>query len=163
MVSSVQEINDLISVKSRDKKDGSILPIGFEERDLFVDRFTAYYRPKVKKPLAKDTKAPAQGTPAKTTTPSTASKSVPATTQKVITTAPADEPEEEEVKVADKNTKSATKDTKVATDPKAKDTKTAAKTTATDPKAKPGAKVAQTPPAKAPAKKKEKEEEKEGF
>ncbi|MCA0232606.1 MAG: hypothetical protein LCH91_19215 [Bacteroidetes bacterium] len=163
MVSSVQEINDLISVKSKDKKDGSILPIGFEERDLFVDRFTAYYRPKVKKPLAKDTKAPAKGAPAKTTAPSTASKSAPAAAQKATTTTPAEEPEEEEVKVADKSTKPAAKDAKTTTDSKAKDTKTAAKTTATDPKAKPGAKVAQTPPAKTPTKKKEKEEEKEGF
>jgi hypothetical protein len=170
MVSSVQEINDFIAVKSKDKKETSMLAIGLEERDLFVDKFNAYYRPRPKKTtLAKDTKAPAKGAPAKTTSPAAGTKTASKTTPAVKEAEPKEEEvvEEEETKVADKTTKTPkdAKDTKVATsakdkEVKDKDGKTAAKTT--DPKAKPGAKVVQAP-AKAPVKKKEKEEEKEGF
>ncbi|WP_162793884.1 hypothetical protein [Runella rosea] len=164
MVSSVQEVNDFITVKSRDKKESTVLPIGLEERDMFVSRFMSMYRPRPKKPtLAKDTKTPAKGTPAKAA-PSGGNKTAavaPAKTKepKVEETEPEEEiAEEADTKVADKATPAkGKKDTKTST---AKDTKTAAKPT--DPKAKPGAKVAQTP-AKVPAKKKEKEEEKEGF
>ncbi|WP_147277182.1 hypothetical protein [Runella aurantiaca] len=164
MVSSVQEVNDFITVKSRDKKESTVLPIGLEERDMFVSRFMSMYRPRPKKPtLAKDTKAPTKGTPTKAA-PSGGTKTAaaaPAKTKepKVEETEAEEEiAEETDTKVADKATPAkGKKDPKTST---AKDTKTAAKPT--DPKAKPGAKVAQTP-AKVPAKKKEKEEEKEGF
>ncbi len=169
MVSSVQEVNDFIAVKSKDKKESSVLAIGLEERDLFVDRFNSFYRPKPKKQtLAKETKTPAKGVPAKgapakTTAPATGNKSATTAAPVVAAKEEAKEEEileEEDTKVADKTTKTAkgTKDTKIATN--AKDTKVAAKDTTS--KAKTGAKVVQTP-AKAPVKKKEKAEEKEGF
>ncbi|MFN8346306.1 MAG: hypothetical protein U0X91_14985 [Spirosomataceae bacterium] len=165
LVSSVQEVNDFIAVKSKDKKESSILAIGMEERDLFVDRFNAMYRPKPKKTtLAKDTKAPAKGAPAKTSTPAAGSKTAPAkapvTTAKEVEEKEEETTEEEDTKVADKATPptKGAKDTKVAAN--AKDPKAAAKDTTS--KAKTGAKVVQTPP-KAPVKKKEKAEEKEGF
>lgn len=161
MVSSVQEINDLIAVKSKDKKETAILSIGFEERDLFMDRFNALYRPRpAKKPtLAKDTKTPAKNTPTKapTTTGKTTTKTTPVVAAKEVEE---EVIEEEDTKVADKAGKNVKptkdKDTKIALKPVGKD----AKTDST--KVKPGAKVAQTPP-KVPVKKKAKEEEKEGF
>ncbi|MFN4147143.1 MAG: hypothetical protein ACK4GN_15055 [Runella sp.] len=167
MVTSIQEINDLIAVKSRDKKSGdnAILAIGYEERDMFVDRFNAVYRPKPKKPtLAKDTKAtPAKAAPGKTSPApaappanKTTASTTPSTKQptKAAVEEPAED-EEEEITTAKAPASKTAKDTK--------NTKTAAKPT--DPKAKTDPKkVAQTPPpAKAPVKKKEKEEEKEGF
>ncbi|WP_037325742.1 hypothetical protein [Runella zeae] len=152
LVSSDQELNDFIMVKSKDKKESTIIPIGYEERDMFVDRFNSLYRPKPKKPVvAKDTKTSPKTAPTKAAPATkTATASTPITKQKESV----EKVEEEEEKVAE------VEKTPAPSTTKAKDTKTAAKST--DPKAKPGAKVAQTPP-KAPAKKKEKEEEKEGF
>jgi hypothetical protein len=162
MVSSTQEINDFIAVKSKDKKETAVLAIGLEERDLFVDRFNSLYRPKPKKTTL--AKAPAKGAPTKTATPAPGSKTA-AKTPAVVATKEPEEKEEEIVeeetpKVADKTSKTekGAKDTKVTAN--SKDSKVAAKDTAS--KAKPGAKVVQTP-AKAPVKKKEKAEEKEGF
>ncbi|MEZ4903278.1 MAG: hypothetical protein R2822_16720 [Spirosomataceae bacterium] len=160
IVSSEQETNDLIAVKSRDKKESAILSIGFEERDLFMDRFNAMYRPKPKKPvLAKDTKAPAKGTPVKT--PAASPSKTTAKTAPVVAAKEVEEEEmteEEDTKAADKTAKNTktTKDTKIAVKTDAKNAKSDTS------KTKPGAKVAQTPP-KAPVKKKAKEEEKEGF
>ncbi|MCU0338847.1 MAG: hypothetical protein MUE30_03110, partial [Spirosomaceae bacterium] len=165
MLTSITEVNDFAQTKSKDKKDKeeSILVLGVEEKDLFVDRFASLYRPKVvKKPVVAKTppaKTPAKGTPAKTTAPATTK---PTTTKPAATEELAEEEEEEEAAptVAKKPT---------AKETTSKTTKEVAKTPATkDPKAvagKPGttpAKVAQTP-TKTPAKKKEKEEEKEGF
>jgi hypothetical protein len=161
MVSSVQEVNDFIAIKSKDKKETAVLAIGLEERDLFVDRFNSLYRPKPKKTTV--AKAPVKGTPTKTGTSAPSSKTA-TKTPAVVTTKEVEEKEEaveeETSKVADKTSKTekGTKDTKVAVN--TKDPKAAVKDTAS--KAKPGAKVVQTP-AKAPVKKKEKAEEKEGF
>ena len=162
MVSSVQEINDFIAIKSKDKKETAVLAIGLEERDLFVDRFNSLYRPKPKKTTL--AKAPAKGAPTKTATPApgskTAAKTPPVVAAKEVEKKEEEVVEEEDTKVADKasKTEKGTKDTKVVAN--TKDPKVAAKDTAS--KAKPGAKVVQTPP-KAPVKKKEKAEEKEGF
>ncbi len=162
LVSSVQEINDFIAIKSKDKKETAVLAIGLEERDLFVDRFNSLYRPKPKKTTL--AKAPAKGAPTKTATPApgskTAAKTPPVVAAKEVEKKEEEVVEEEDAKLADKasKTEKGTKDTKVAAN--AKDPKVAAKDTAS--KAKPGAKVVQTPP-KAPVKKKEKAEEKEGF
>ncbi|MEI7583757.1 MAG: hypothetical protein WCJ44_13840 [Runella sp.] len=161
MVSSTQEINDFIAIKSKDKKETAVLAIGLEERDMFVDRFNSLYRPKPKKTTL--AKAPVKGAPTKTATPAPGSKTA-AKTPPVVATKESEEKEEiveeETPKVADKasKTEKGTKDTKVAAN--SKDPKVAAKDTAS--KAKPGTKVVQTP-AKAPVKKKEKAEEKEGF
>lgn len=161
MVSSVQEVNDFIAIKSKDKKETAVLAIGLEERDLFVDRFNSLYRPKPKKTTV--AKAPAKGTPTKTTTPAASTKN-PTKTPPVVATKEKEAEEEvvedETPKVADKasKTEKGVKDTKVTAN--TKDPKVAGKDTAS--KAKPGAKVVQTP-AKAPVKKKEKAEEKEGF
>jgi len=161
MVSSTQEINDFIAIKSKDKKETAVLAIGLEERDMFIDRFNSLYRPKPKKTTL--AKAPVKGAPTKTATPAPGSKTA-AKTPPVVATKESEEKEEiveeETPKVADKasKTEKGTKDTKVAAN--SKDPKVAAKDTAS--KAKPGTKVVQTP-AKAPVKKKEKAEEKEGF
>lgn len=155
MLTSIIEVNDFAMAKSKDKKDKeeSILVVGAEEKDLFTDRFASLYRPKVvKKPVVAKTPpakaAPAKGTPAKTNPSKTPAK-------EEITE---EEEEEEAPTVAKKPTTKAE-----ATKTPKEGTKTAAK----DPKAttdKANSKVAQTPPpAKAPVKKKVKEEEKEGF
>ena len=147
MVSSVQELNDLLLSKSKgdkkgDRKDAGVIPIGLEERDLFVDRFMTLYRPKPpKKPVV--AKTPAKGAP---------SKNAPAAT-KTASKTPAAKPvaEQEEELIAEEPVKTTAKTAD-------------SKTKATDPKAKTTGKVAQTPPAaKTPAKKPKKEEEKEGF
>ena len=157
----MQEVNDFIAIKSKDKKETAVLAIGLEERDLFVDRFNSLYRPKPKKTTV--AKAPVKGPPTKTATSAPSSKT-PAKTPAVVATKEVEEKEEtveeETPKVAEKTqkTEKGTKDTKVAVN--TKDPKAAVKDTAS--KAKPGAKVVQTP-AKAPVKKKEKAEEKEGF
>ncbi|MDF7818898.1 hypothetical protein P1X15_14880 [Runella sp. MFBS21] len=156
MVSSDQELNDFIMVKSKDKKESTVLPIGYEERDLFVDRFNSLYRPKPKKPVVvKDSKTPTKTTAPKTSpNTKTAATAAPKEKEPVETTPIETKEEAEKVAEVEKTT------LPTAKDKTSKDTKSTAKST--DPKAKPGAKVAQTPP-KAPAKKKEKEEEKEGF
>jgi len=145
MVSSVQEMNDLLTLKSKgDKsKDAAIIPIGFEERDMFVDRFSTLYRPKPPKKAppvvaGKNTKTPAKTGPAPAAIPANKKPAVAAST----------EPEEE-----------AAEDTKTATKPTDK------KPTTTDPKAKTTGKVAQSSTPTKPATKKttKKEEEKEGF
>ncbi len=144
VVVSVQEINDLLMVKSKGEKskESGIIPIGFEERDLFVDRFTTLYRPKPPKKAppvvaGKNAKTPANKNA--TTAPTPAGK------KPAVAAAP--EPEEEAIED--------TKTTAKTTDPKSK---------TTDPKAKTTGKVVQTPAAKPPVKKpSKKEEEKEGF
>ena len=138
MVSSVQEHNDLLTAKGKgEKKEPSIIPIGLEERNLFVDRFASLYRPRPpKKPVV------AKNTPSKTTS---GSKTTPASTTKPSIGG-------ESTKIAEKGKSVIEKDKPVIE----KDS------IAKDGKAKPSTKVVQTP-AKVPAKTKKKEEEKEGF
>ena len=51
VVSSQIEFNDQLQAKARSvrSKDMSLIPIGVEEKDLFVNRFDDFYRPAVKK------------------------------------------------------------------------------------------------------------------
>ena len=141
MVSSVQEMNDLLTVKSKgDKsKDPAIVPIGLEERDVFVDRFSTLYRPKPPKKAppvvaGKNAKTPAKTGPA------------PAGKKPVVAAAPTVTEEEEP-----------------AEEPKTAAKPTDKKAATTDPKAKTTGKVATAPAKPATKKPSKKEEEKEGF
>jgi hypothetical protein len=141
MVSSIQEENDLLTVKSKgEKKEAAIIPIEVTEKALFVERFITLYRPRAPKKTTVKTKttAPATKQPATTTN----GKKQPAPV--VAATPIEEEPTLEDTKTTkSKDTKPTTKDGKVATtDPKTKSSKTVP--------------VKTTKPSK-------KEEEKEGF
>jgi hypothetical protein len=49
VVSSQVDFNDLLSAKGKRVKDMTLVPIGIEEKDLFVNRFDDFYRPAAKK------------------------------------------------------------------------------------------------------------------
>ena len=51
IVSSDVNFNDQITAKSQNTrvKDGALIPLGFEEKNLFLDRFSDFYQPALKK------------------------------------------------------------------------------------------------------------------
>jgi hypothetical protein len=142
MVSSIQEENDLLTVKSKgEKKEAAIIPIEVTEKALFVERFITLYRPRTPKKTPVKTKTTTP-TAAKQPTTTTNGKKQPAP---VVAATPVDEETvaEDTKTTKSKDTKTTVKDGKVATtDPKAKNSKTV--------------------PTKA-TKPSKKEEEKEGF